>query len=872
MRYIKLLFKIWTVIVFLAVLFTFGAGYYLKSNKAIIFKELEEWYSQNYHGVLTVEDVTVSTFQNFPSVALVVKNVAISDTIYQKGKTETFVAGEIHLLVSFQQLLQKQIQFKSFKIKNGSLKLITDKVGNNNHKVFKKKTKDSLQKSSVKNWISDNNIKIQIENFDVSIIEHQKNKRITGKVNDLSTTVSIDKDLISADVDMDIFMKEMGLNLEKGTYFNGAQLKANFNPVYNKKTKIVEIPFFDMKIDKQLFKVKAIINTNDAWSFDFVLENKQTDTKTTLALLTQHLQKKLDKYAISKPIYTYTTLQGSFAFGSNPLVKIKGHTSNNSASIGDIKLENFEFDGEFFNRIYEDKRAETENKKDLTLRFKVFKGSYKNIDFDFTKCKLLSTPKMLNYLDFNVEAFGKTKALNDLFNSDAFLFKKGNFTIKTAFKGNVLTIDSLLVRTSTVLTIGKSELLYAPLSLVFPIDTLHLELIKKNAYISILSIPVSDKGNSIQFKGNMLNATSLVFDSNDRVQTKVDMISKELTWEDFNALFNNIKQGENQAKVQTQAQTQAKSKEMLNLALKGIYNKFNPSLNISINDFQYKNFEINNLTTGFYFEGQNHFHLEQTNFNYHKGKVAMDVLMDITNDSLTVFDVNLDTDKIDLGIFLKDFNYFNSKSLKDIKKLAGKISLNADIGGKLNNDTGLIKESLNGTIYFELIDVQIKGFKPLEKVANKVFRKTRFEDIRFAPIRNTVTISDSSLQIPQMQIQSSAFEFFVEGHLDNTHTSDIWVTLPLSNLKKRDGNEIPELQEFDHTGKKLYVEVIENAEGKFEYKLHLNNKKLYEEKGILDQYKEDKKENEQSFKEYKKAEREERRAQRRKANTKKAEN
>lgn len=837
----------------IVMLFLVGFSYYLKSHKVEILKELENWYSQNYNGTLTVEDISVSTFKNFPSIALVVQNVTLSDTIYQLGKTEAIAIDEIHLLLSFEKMMQKKIQFKSLKIKTGSLSMLTDEHGNNNHQVFKSKKKDSVKKPSATHLFSENGIKLKIEDFDVSIIDHKKNKRITAKINELNSVLFIEKNQINANVEIDVFMNEMGLNLKNGAYFNGATLDGELKSVFNNETKQIEIPFFDLKIDKQTFKVKMSINTEGVGTFKFDLENEQTDVKSTIALLTDNLQKKLGKYNLSNPIYTYTTLDGSFSHGSNPLVKIKAHTNKNSASINDTYFKDVEFNAVFFNRVYDDKIAEKESKKDFTLRFKKFNATYKNIPFKFTNSSFISTPKVLNYVDLNVQAKAKTVALNDLFNSKDFLFTKGEFNLKTAFKGDVLNIEKLLMSTNTSLILGNSELLYKPLSLAFSLDTLGIAITKKDAFLKILSIPIGENGNSLKFSGDIINATSLVFDNNDIVKSNVNLTSDFVRWKDFMALFQNIKQEEANVK---------KNKPLLSEALKGVYKKFNPSLNILIDECHYNSFEAQNLTTDIYFKGENELYLEKTGFNYGGGNIDMKVFLNVADIESTVFDLVFDTDKLDFGKFLKEFNFFELKALQEIEKLAGDISMKVDLTGVLDNEVGLDTKSLNGTAYFELEDVELKGFKPLEEVANKIFRKERFENIKFAPISNTFSFANKTIEIPQMQIQSTAFDFFVEGHLNYDHKTNIWVSVPLSNLKKRDVNEIPDLEDFENTGKKIYVEIKEDENGKLKYKLHLNNKKLYEEKGILNKYKEDRKKEKKSRKEFTKNKRIEKRAQR----------
>ena len=63
------------------------------------------------------------------------------------------------------------------------------------------------------------------------------------------------------------------------------------------------------------------------------------------------------------------------------------------------------------------------------------------------------------------------------------------------------------------------------------------------------------------------------------------------------------------------------------------------------------------------------------------------------------------------------------------------------------------------------------------------------------------------------------------------------------------------LRGFNETGNKVFIEVTQNEENIFEYKFHLNKKKFYEERGILEQYHEYQKTNKDEKKESKKMER-----------------
>lgn len=941
MRRIKFFLKILSGVILIILLILFALGYYLKSQKQEIIEEVESWYSENHTGVLKFGDVSVSNFDNFPSVAFIAKDLEVSDTIYSHNQTEVLKIAEIHLLVSLEKLIDKQIQFKSLKIKNGSLQLITQTDGSNNHHVFKSIKKDSVNKSGFKQWFSEKGFKIvissfditvidlpkneevtghfnalnleinaqeehiqlksinlkngflklvknapiegyikkpkdssnpfnfhkwvskdksavKIENFDISIQDFEKNKRITGTVNAIKALLEFDEGEVKSHVEIDVEMDELGLNLSNGTFFNGANVKGIFQPIYNFESETILVPNFDLSIDNQRFKVGGTIYTSDSGTFDFSLENEQTYAEETIALLSQNIQEKLKRYHLAHPFYISAIMQGSFAYRSNPLVKIRAKSSNNLATIENLSLTNLSFKGDFVNRVIDPIVFSTESKKNLSLHFDYLNASYKGIPFEISNSSYTSTPKDLNYYNLNLNAKAPNTKLNELFDSETFLFSKGNFSLTSKFKGNADSIDNLLVGTSTDLTLGKSEIIYAPLLLPIGIDKLEFELLKTDAFLESLIVSIGDGGDYLEFSGDILNATSLVFDYNDKVKSEVQLKSSNLRWKDFIEMFKK-QDTKNESK-------EVGDKKVLNEVLKGIYKKFNPSLEILIDNFHYKKFEASHIRTDFYFDGERHLYLERTGFNYNDKNISMDIFLDISDNDETLFDLRFDTENLDFGSFLEEFNYFELSSFQEIEKLSGYITLDVALKGKIDYVVGLNTSSLKGKVFFELNEVEVVGFKPLEKVANKIFRKERFEAIKFAPISNTVFIENRTIEIPQMQIQSTAFDLFVEGHLNYDHKTNIWVSIPLSNLKKRDIKNIPNAEEYANTGKKVFIEIKENDQNELNYKLHLNNKKLYEEKGFLNQYKELQKSDRLERKTSRKEERQKKRVQRKTKN------
>ena len=822
-----------------------GINYYLNNHKDQVISEIEEWYANNYYGTLSFEDVSISSFENFPSMSMTVKNILLVDSLYSIHKYKTLAAEEVQLVVSFQKLIKKKIQFKSIIIKNGEFNLITDSTGYSNGHVFISKSRKNQKSNSKENWFSHDNAKIQIKNFQANVFNFEKNKRITSQIDYVSTTVKPYKDGIKGSADVDILMHEMGLNLDNGTFFNEARVSASFDYHFDKTKEELVIPEFDLKVKNQDFKAKIGINTTNIGSFSFSLENKKTNYEEIKTLVSQNIEKQLDKYAIEKPFYTFTTLEGSFAYRSNPLVKIKFSGRNNKAVVYDtITIANLNFKGNFINRISAT-ATENQDKKNLTLYFDSITGAYKDIDFRFKETKFSNVVNTAS-VDLKLDANGKSESLNTLLKNEDFFFSKGTFSLNSTYNGAITSLDNLLIGTNSSLQLFNNSVYYKPTEISVKIDTLDVHLFNKNAVLETLKIPL-DTGEKLVFSGKLNNFTSLLYNRSDPVSSQLNIFSKDMIWLDFIKIFETL-----DSDKPKKDKSEVNPNLLLRKSLQGIYAKFNPSVNLKLQSFNYDDFLVKSISTKAHYIDENTIYLEDTGFIYENGKVNLNAIFDISQAGETGFDIDFKTEQLDLGKILRAFDYFNLSSFKKADEIQGEITIDSNLEGIIDDVTGLKTKTLKGEISFDLKNAQLKGFAPIQKIGNIAFRKERFEDIRFAPIKNTLFIDDDVIEIPQMEIQSTAFNLFIEGHLDYGNKTNIWVSVPLRNIKKRDLNEIPDKLGYIESGKKVFIEVIDNGEGTLDYKLHLTNKKLYEAKDILDEYHDDKKKERQLRRAYKK--------------------
>lgn len=466
-----------------------------------------------------------------------------------------------------------------------------------------------------------------------------------------------------------------------------------------------------------------------------------------------------------------------------------------------------------------------------------------NADIDISR--EIETPIALE-----LEAVGDPDDLALLFNESSFSMLGGKFDLKTKAHGDIMKIDQLIANSESHLVVENSSLYHEPSGVQIPCDVMDIELNDNVASLNNFTAALPS-GHKMKFSGQMKNVSYLFLKDLTNAQAlQSDLVveSEDLVFDEFIDLFELDKPSEEESPI------------VLKEALKDFYRRFQPSLKIDIKNFTYDQLRLQNLISGFYFENENQFYLESTAFDFYEGKVGLDAHFDLTDPHITSFAFGFNTEVVELDKLLESFEYFGMPSLKEAKKITGITTLNSELEGIIVDSTGMDVKSMKGQIDFEVKDLRVVGFKPLIDIAKKVFKEERFEDIRFQPIKDTLYLSEATLEIPMIEIQSTAIQLFVIGHLGfEDAKTNLWTAIPLSNFKSRDLKSLPDKKGFIESGNNVYIEGKSDKDGTVKYVLHLNPKKYYQERGLISNYRKEIKEYRQQRRQYK---RESRRAER----------
>lgn len=448
------------------------------------------------------------------------------------------------------------------------------------------------------------------------------------------------------------------------------------------------------------------------------------------------------------------------------------------------------------------------------------------------------------YIDTRFEASGDPEELNDIFNNDTFLFRGGTFQVNAQIRGDIGALDSLIADSDSEFKIKDTFIEYKPSKVYLPIAALDVGLHNNTAKLNLLKLEL-ESGDEVFLKGEVGYISDLIFGlppGETRTYSTLTLNSAKLNFEEFRSLFS-ISQGD---------LLEVKGESALRPTIRDVYNKFRPSLSVSIDEFELNGLEVSNLKSGFYIEDENRIYLEKSVFDFHNGSVSLDAHLDISEAEKTFFSFGLVSDSIPLDRLLAVFDYFDLPSLRSATDINGRISLDAEIEGEANTDRRIIPESLAGTINFDLEEARVVGFEPLIESGGLIFKKERLQDIRFKPLQNSMILSDKILDIPLMEIQSSAFQLFVAGQLGfGDEATNLWIGFPLRNLKSRDVRNVPDKKGFIASGKKVYVEAKSDEKKGMKYVLHLTPKKFYKEREMMENYRKEIREERKQIRQYK---------------------
>ncbi|MDA8693396.1 AsmA-like C-terminal region-containing protein, partial [Saprospiraceae bacterium] len=425
---------------------------------------------------------------------------------------------------------------------------------------------------------------------------------------------------------------------------------------------------------------------------------------------------------------------------------------------------------------------------------------------------------------------GNPLVFNSYLNNDQFFFNEGKFELDVNYTGEAFSLENIISDGEMTLSIDSSFVLYEPLSVTFPLTNIGLSVKKNIAKYSILM--QSDTLNQeIKFDGKVQNISEIIVeDTGKPVRTTSNIYSPRVTWKNFIDIFS-TDSTQMDIPIDT-VKTQPKTSTGKFCQL--LY-RFSPDIIMRFDTLEYSNeLCVHDFSTELSLV-DSVFYISDSKFEYRGSDVLMNSVIHLSDD-IDSIDAKLNATTIDIENLITDLEELTKKDLSSINYISGTLDFDANISQYYRASDQLIDTTINGDLNFTISDLIIDEAPWMEKIGRKLLQPNRFKNVRFAPISNQLTFRNDSLYIPLMEIQSTAFDVFVDGHYHSDHPN-VWLSLPLFNLKERDISVIPKKEGFARRKMKLHFEYAMHNKAKPNVKLRLSKRKFYKDRGQLDLWK-----------------------------------
>lgn len=407
---------LWVVILPLLVFSIIFLVAYVKQD-AIVQSQITA-LNTSYTGKISIGDVHVAPFANYPYMSIKVDRV----TIYESKVSNAPIilnVKDIYVGFSIWDVLVGNYDIQSLIIEDGFLDFVLHTDGKTN-------IANALALSS--EYQEDEPIAIHLQKITLKNLDLHKREEASAL--DIETYIywaqggfNSNNDQIAAHID-----SEFLLNVMKNgdtTYLKQKHFEFNTDLIYDEVTGILEIEPSGIAMEHGDFEIEGTIDTKHDMTLDLAIKGTKPNFDLFIAFAPTAIIPILERYESSGDIYLNATLQGPTSFGRQPLINAsfgakEAYLEN---SLVKKRINQMDFSGHFTNGKNRDFTTMEFTLQDLSANLE--KGTFKGD----VSVKNFETPDIEMNLDanFNIDFIVSFLNLTEIENAS------GNVDMKLKF-------------------------------------------------------------------------------------------------------------------------------------------------------------------------------------------------------------------------------------------------------------------------------------------------------------------------------------------------------------------------------------------------------------------------------------------------------
>jgi AsmA-like C-terminal region len=776
---------------------------YFVTHKKQILASVNTYVNSKIIGSVGVKDIGISFFETFPHISVRLDEVVVKDANFNIHKHPLLVAAKVYLRTNPVSVIKGNINPETIVLDNAVISLFTDSAGNKNTLTFKK-TDTASTNASAKKKVYINEVRLKDVKFILQ--DDQKKKLFNFDISKLKCNIDKVDSGYLLKVKTGIVINALMFNIKKGGFAESQNFNGNFLVSYNQKTKTLLSNNMDLVIAGQHFSSNILFDLKEQGEYSLFFETKQINFATTSAILTKHLQKKIKMGEFEAPLDADVTIKGRLK-GGEPEINVNFTTTGNTLHSPAGTFTNTSFKGYFINHFVDSLERADENS---ALVLTNMKADWEGLPF--TSKQVAITNLTDPYLQCDVKASTSLKTMNEVLNVSSFNFESGDFIVDIAYQGALSDSGKNNTVINGFVKVEDGNMLYVPRNVL--LQQCNATLVFEGQDVLIKNMEATAQKSKIALQATAKNVLTLLKTDPSSIYINCNITSPKIDIGLINKML-----GSRKTKKATTSK-KAKFTKVSESIDKLLDNSF-VNANIAVKQLVYRKFTAANVKANLLLDNKA-ININNASLQSLGGAVNASAKLTNLQGNADRLDLKVTTSNLDIEQCFKAFDNFGFDGIKS-NNIKGKLYCTTNFAVNVNDKGEMYKNTLQGNLLFSIKDGALVNFEPLQKMSNFLLKKRDFSNIEFAELKDNVKINGQQIDVGKMEIQSTVLSLFVEGIFDlNDVNTDLLIQVPLSNLKKRKADYVPENKGTDaKRGMSVFVKAKNNSKGEIDFSYSL---------------------------------------------------
>ncbi len=762
--------------------------------------------NQHLEADLKVDNIELSIFEQFPSIALKFNNVFIKDKLDHKDTL--LYAKSLYMNMDFFDVIKGNYEVRKIIGDHVNLKLKVDSNGNDNYNIW---VSDTLSKGEEVRFVLQ---QVEVNNLKLDYLNDYNKQHYRFQTKHIDFSGDFNKSIYDLRAKSHVLVNEF--SADHVSYLTNKRADIDLNVKVNNDSSTYLINKGDLKIEGMAFAVQGSYRNGEAPYIDLNFIGKSIILESLISVFPIDILASINEYKAKGEVGFNASLLGKVSSKDNPVFKADFNMKSGSMkeTYTATTLSSISLNGRFIN-INEEGVQELElDKFQATLGDETIVGSLKITNFN--------QPIIEGSVDGKIELkkmadFASLNSFNLDGNADLALSYKirfnnqGNDYDLDVLKGSIKLLDMIAVLPEHEVSIEQTN---GQLSFV------------KNALKSNL-IKGKVNGSDFEMQITFENFMDYVTTISDKLKIISDLKINKLI---LDQMISSGEGGQGDFKFNLPSQIELNS-------------------NLSIGLLQYNSFKAKNISGSFnvndrYIKADNVF------FEANKGKYELSSSLKPIDENNYKWSVVGNAYEINISDLFYSFENFGQSYLTGLH-LKGLANISFDVSSLLDKALTFDADKITAKTQIRVKNGELIKHSSMTDIADylddnilvktvidtKVL-KNKLTHIHFRKLSNEITITNGIIAIPKMNIESSVMNMTLFGTHGFNDSIDYHFSFRLRELMVKDkvDSEFGPIKD-DGLGKKLFLHMYGTVDDPL-FKLDQNEKKQIKKEVIEKEKKE----------------------------------